>query len=185
MHGMVISLITLTLALNGGVSNPPCSCRPDIPADGSGDGTCSIAQDDAQWCQIRFSGSAAIPPNFSEDMAKTEVRNDSERQLALKRLGSVPPEDWNRDFVLRVVPAMLEDVLRDKAPEKLSEIRKSLPSAVSDILPVLRSRSSVTKEFSLGRYKAIASYGCLNFTSGQFSAMVKSQFSQASDRCRK
>src|SRR5436190_23801120 len=109
MHGIVISLIALTLALNSGLSNSPCSCRPDIPADGSGDGTCSVAQDDAKWCRIRFSGSA-ITPNISEDLAKTAAANDSERQLALKRLGSVRPDDWNRDFVLGFVPAMLEDV---------------------------------------------------------------------------
>jgi hypothetical protein len=185
MSKILLTLLAFSLLFSGDSSKEKCSCRPDIPADGKGDGTCSVTQDGAKWCEIRFSGTAQVPANFSGDLAM--LHQPDKRDFALKRLGSVQPEGWNLEYVRGFVPAMLEDSLRERAPQRLREISESVELAAPDLLPILQKESSLAKEINLGKdskYKAIVSYGCLDFTQGTFAAMVKSQFSEAPNRCQ-
>ncbi len=174
-------LLLLSLALDSPPLADRCTCKPHIQADGVGETTCSVAKDDSKWCEIRFSGASEKPSsNFTEDLSRLSNRG-LVRELALQRLGTVPPEDWNREFVIGFIPAMLEDVV---PAERLKSMTEVLGHAASDILPALKTRSHTFKEFPLRGYQTVVSYGCVDFVAGDFSAMVKSQFSEATDRCR-
>jgi hypothetical protein len=180
------ALLASVLLIGSSGSSPPCTCRPDIPADGVG-GSCSITRDDSKWCQIRFTGTARLrseEPEVVQNLLQRLKQGGEEREVALTGLGSVHPERWDRDFVLGFVPAMLEDALSRNAPERLPEITDDLSKLLPDMLPRLQSKTTQAAEFKLGRYKTFVSYGCIDFTSENFSAMVKSRFSNAPQRCQ-
>jgi hypothetical protein len=183
MKVLTMGLVIIAFLMSAQSQKPPCSCRPDIPADGTGDGTCSVTQDGANWCEIRFSGTGQGSSKFADDLALLH-KPGTARQGALRRLGSTHPEDWDRAFVVEFVPAMLEDSLANRAPDRLKDITRIVQIAASDVLPSLKDRSPHAKEFTFGQYKTSVSYGCIDFTSGGFAAMVRSEFSEAPHRCQ-
>lgn len=171
-----------------------CSCRDPIPADSSGNGTCTKTQNGSQSCKLDWNSGGSREQN-------SRVLNELQRQGAsLPDVGGPGDDSFERaasalftpqqpSATLQAMATLIAGALGRNAPDRLGLYRAFL-SKFSDgrysplFLP--DGGGSVSREQLVadGRnYNVAITSGCVQFRDDQFLLVLKTRFARVRRDC--
>jgi hypothetical protein len=171
-----------------------CSCRDPIPADSSGNGTCTKTQNGTQSCKLDWNSGGSREQN-------ARVSSELEKQgVSLPDVGSQGDDRFERAASALFVPqqpgttvqamaTLIAGALGRNAPDRLGLYRAFLLKYTStdfSSLFALGSSGSVSKDQLVveGRkYNVAIAVGCVQFRDDQFLLVLKTRFAKARGDC--
>lgn len=171
-----------------------CSCRDAIPADSSGNGTCTKTQNGSQSCKLDWNSGGNRDQN-------ARVLNDLQRQgLSLPDFGGPGDDGFERaasalftpqqpSTTVNAMGTLIAGALGRNAPDRLGLYRAFL-SKYSDekytslFTPDTRGEVSREQLSADGRnYNVAITAGCVQFRDDQFLLVLKTRFAKVRRDC--
>lgn len=152
-----------------------CDCRPEFNTEAEGNGWCSRTKENGSWCKLKFNDESIRDPaqkqKFTAAVKSLEINTDTSE--ATRVLNTVPPKEWNPEFVNLYMPVLFSIALWDIAPEQLRDISTILRKDRDRLFTLLTGAGGFAET---NGYAVDGAPGCLQFTRRSFSTMVRTVF---------
>jgi len=162
-----------------------CRCEQH-PARAEANGTCSRTED-TKYCDLAFS--TTPPAEYREFVVRLSKMNIIEPRKALQFAFETPPEQWSKNDLDTILPALFAISQRIRFQDLTQPIAIAVRSSRrEDLYSAFTTREPAKfQKLQVGPFAAIVSRGCIALSgtvSGrQFSSMVKTESSAAQLFC--
>jgi hypothetical protein len=185
--GKIFVVAVLLLAGRPAYANP-CSCRPEIPADSTGPGTCRKVQDGSQFCKLDWDagGNSSESGRVMNELRKRGFKSDFDGDTAIEQAARSLFDPGKT--TASAMSVLMAASLLLYAPERLP-LAEAFGARYSDPrfgASLMEPQSRIERDkLSAGNrnYEIVLAFGCAQARDGAFFLMIKTRFAVQRGNC--